>query len=528
MSANSPAARPPVDDANRRRLEQLLADHARSGAEREALVYGERRLSYGELHRSVRRIASGLHRLGVRPGARVLLYLPNGIEFVQLAYAAFTLGAGVVPVNTRLAAREVEHIARDSAPAVVAFRADARALIRQAIGPVPQALVVGGTAADEVAFEDLLDEPERPLPPIPEGEDDCVILYTSGTTGKPKGALNTHANMVNQNVALVGSALGLGPDERNLVTTPLAHRAGIGRIFGSLGLGGSLTIMDKFDPEHALDLIERERISIVGLPPTVIRMMLPQIRKAPERCATLKHVLVATESFPAVLKREVTALLPQTRFYSVFGMSEALISILMHHEQFSHPASVGRPLPGVEVRIVGEDGHDAAMNEIGEFWVRHGAPGSGAVLKEYYNRPQETASAITDGWFHTGDVGRRDAEGYLYIVDRMKDMVLSGGYNIYSKEVEETLRLHPEVADAAVVGVADQIFGEAVAAFVERQPGARLTATELIEHCREQLAGYKKPKHVFFVDALPRNSLGKVLKTDLRALAADMLNAAPT
>jgi len=490
-------------------------------------VCGERRLSYAELHDSILRIAAGLRRIGVRPGGRVLLYLPNGIEFVQLAYAAFAVGASVVPVNSRLTAGEVEHICADSAPTVAAYHSSASEQIRSAIGRVPGvcAVAVGGGAARETSFERLLAESAVPLPDVPMDQDACVILYTSGTTGKPKGAVNTHANMILQNVYMMSLALGLGRDERNLVTTPIAHRAGIGRVFSALGLGGTVVIMEKFDALHALALIEKERISIAGLPPTVIRMMLPHIRVDPARCATLRHVIVSTEAFPLPLKREITTLLPQTRFYSVLGSSEALISVQTHEEQFSHPASVGRPLPGVQVRIVGEDNCDAAVDRVGELWVRDDAPGSGAVFMGYHNRIEETAQAITDGWFHTGDMVRGDADGYLYVVDRMKDMVISGGYNIYSKEVEEALRMHPEVSDAAVIGVPDGTYGEAVAAFVERRDGAAFSARDLIEHCRENLAGYKKPKHVYFVDALPRNSLGKVLKNELRALAADNIRA---
>jgi long-chain acyl-CoA synthetase len=210
---------------------------------------------------------------------------------------------------------------------------------------------------------------------------------------------------------------------------------------------------------------------------------------------------VSTEAFPPQLMREVSALLPQTEFFGVYGMSEAAVSSASLAEQLARPGTVGRPLPGVQVSL-----------EHGELRVR----GKDVVMKGYFNQPAANAEALREGWFYTGDLARQDAEGYLYIVDRKKDMVVTGGYNVYSKEVEQVLGQHPDIADAAVVGVPDALYGEAVAAFVQPRPGVRLEAQAVVEYCRTQLAGYKKPRHVVFVDSLPRNSLGKVLKSELR------------
>ena len=318
----------------------------------------------------------------------------------------------------------------------------------------------------------------------------------------PKARCNTHANVLVQNVEHHVAAWGIDEDDRFLVTTPLAHRAGVGRLINALGLGATLVIMERFDADEALALIERERITVAGLPPTVIRMMLPAVRANPRSCASLRRVIVSTEAFPAHLMREIAALLPQTQFYAVYGMSEAAVSCASLEEQLERPGTVGRPLPGVEVKIA--DDH--------ELLVR----GRHAVMRGYFNRPQANAEAFRDGWFHTGDLARMDGEGYLYVMDRAKDMVITGGYNVYSKEVEQVLGQHPDIAEAAVVGVPDALYGEAVAAFVQLQPGAQLSAAQVVEHCRLHLAGYKKPRHVIFVQALPRNSLGKVLKSELR------------
>ena len=429
------------------RVEELFFRHAARRPAHAALVCGSDRITYSELQRIVEA------KVERRVGERVPIHLPNGIEFVIEAYAAWAGGAVVVPVNTRLTPHEVQFI---------------------------------------------LDDLRAPVESEP---DDCLILYTSGTTGRPKGAVNTHANVIVQNVEQHVAALGIGEDDRFLVTTPLAHRAGVGRLVNALGTGGTLVIMQKFDAAEALELIQRERITVAGLPPTVIRMMLPALRSNRGPCASLRRVIVSTEAFPAPLMREVAALLPQVQFYAIYGMSEAAVSCASLQEQLERPGTVGRPLPGIEVRL-----------EADELLVR----GRHAVMRGYFNRPQANAEAFRDGWFHTGDLARVDADGYLYIIDRKKDMVLTGGYNVYCKEVEQALLQHPDIADAAVLGVPDAVYGEAVAAFIELREGARLSAEAVIEHCRGRLAGYKKPRHVRFLERLPRNSLGKVLKTELR------------
>ena len=430
------------------RLEELLFQHAARRPGHPALICGERRVTYAALAQSIERLGRTS-----RVGERVAVHLPNGIEFVEQAYAAWASGAVVVPVNTRLSKPEADFIF-----------AEVKA-------------------------------------PVENDPDDCLILYTSGTTGRPKGAVHTHAAVVLQNVAHHVAAWGIGEDDRFLATTPLAHRAGIGRLVNALGLGGTLVLMEKFDAAEALALIERERITVAGLPPTVIRMLLPAIRSNPASCDSLRRVIVSTEAFPPQLLREAAALLPQTAFFGVYGMSEAAVSSASLAEQLERPGTVGRPLPGVEVSL-----------EDGELRVR----GRDVVMKGYFNQPAANAEVLRGGWLRTGDLARQDAEGYLYIVDRKKDMVVTGGYNVYSREVEQVLGQHPDIVEAAVVGVPDPVYGEAVAAFVQPRPGARLEAQAVIEHCRAQLAGYKKPRHVIFVDSLPRNSLGKVLKSELR------------
>jgi long-chain acyl-CoA synthetase len=247
--------------------------------------------------------------------------------------------------------------------------------------------------------------------------------------------------------------------------------------------------------------------------------MLSEVEAQPGDFATLRIALVTGEAFPLDVKRRLSDALPQVRFYSFYAMTEAgAIAWLDSDEQFSHPTSVGRAWPGVDVKLVDNDSAEVATGEVGEIWVRSGQPGYFSTMREYFERPEDTAKTLRNGWVATGDMGRFDEDGYLYLMDRKKDMVLSGGYNIYSKEVELAIQSLPAVRDVAVIGVPDPMFGEAVAAYVELNDGARLDAQEVIAHCRESIASYKKPKHVFFVAALPRNSTGKVLKNQLREL----------
>ncbi|MBI4294210.1 MAG: acyl--CoA ligase [Betaproteobacteria bacterium] len=504
------------------RLEDFLAAHAQRTPDKTVLVAGERRLNFAELLTSTQALASGLRRCGVGPGDRMLVYLPNGIEFVELLLAASALGAISVPVNMRLTPKELAYFAQDSQPSVIAFHSNTRDALRQVdaeLGAVKR-VVVGDTVEGALAYDELRKPSGEPLPEVPLSAQDCMILYTSGTTGKPKGALITQANCIIQNGFLNAFDWGITAEDRFLVTTPLAHRTGLGRMLNTVCMGATLVLMDRFNAERTIELVERERITALGMVTTVARMLLPLLQKDPGRCASLRHIIVTGEAFPVELKRQVFELLPHVRLCSYFAMTEVgSVTSLSHEEQFTHPASVGRPTPGIQVKLVDDAGKTVATGEPGEMLVRTGVPGSFTTMRGYYNRTEETAATIVDGWVRTGDMARMDADGYLYIVDRKKDMVLSGGYNVYTKEVEHALLELPAVADVAVVGVADEVYGEAVAAFVELHPGQKLTAEALIEHCKSRIASYKKPKHVHFVDTLPRNSLGKVLKVELRKLA---------
>ncbi|MCX7157966.1 MAG: fatty acid--CoA ligase family protein, partial [Proteobacteria bacterium] len=341
--------------------------------------------------------------------------------------------------------------------------------------------------------------------------------YTSGTTGKPKGAIITQANYIMLAAYINGLQWNLTPADRILATTPLAHRSAFQRLLNMVCAGASLVVMPRFDAKEAARIIEKEGITLMGMVPTVGRMLLPEIEAAPERFRTLRAAVVTGEAFPVEVKQRLLRVLPKLELHSFFAMTEVgAITNLGPSEQFDKGASVGRVNPGVELKLVDDKGERVPVGDTGEILVRSGPPGSCLTMRGYYNNPEATREAIDNGWVKTGDLGRFDAEGYLYIVDRKKDMVLSGGYNIYSKEVEAAIMGVPGVHDVAVVGVPDAVYGEAVAAFVETHPGQSVAAEHIIEHCRENIASYKKPRYVRFVNALPRNSTGKVLKYELR------------
>jgi acyl-CoA synthetase (AMP-forming)/AMP-acid ligase II len=489
-----------------------LAGVARAHPQREALVCGAERRTYGELAARAAQICLALRERGCGVGDRVALVVENSVAWVELFYGIVATGALVVPINLRLMPGEIAHILRDAEPAVVICEDQFRALLAGAPG-----------SAAILPLADLEREADASaaaaFPVLPEAPDDCMIIYTSGTSGDAKGAIATHANFFFL-AFLHALEWGLRDDERILVSTAFAHRVAAARVYDALALGATLVILRHFDVDTALDAFAKERITLAGIVPTIARMLLARIVPSDPRCATLRTVSATGEAFPVELKRQLLAALPQIKLYSFLAMTEAAgMGTLMPEHQFSHPSSVGRPTLGVDVRLLGEDGVEVATGEVGEIAVRCGEPGRQAVMRGYFNRPAETAAAFRDGWFLTGDLGRYDGEGFLYVVDRKKDMILSGGYNIYSREVEAALSDHPAVAEAAVVGIADATFGEAVAAFVVLHPGAAATEDELIAHCRTRIASYKKPKFVHVVATLPKNQQGKVLKRILREQA---------
>lgn len=485
-----------------------LAKRAWLHGDREALVQEDRRLTYGELDARVARLANALIARGVGRMDRVATLTSNCVEFVELFFATARIGALLAPLNWRLAPPELDYQLGDCGARLLVVGQEHAALAAR-LGSPPATVRVGPE------YEALLSAAPA-VPPAPEMQarfgDPHLILYTAGTTGHPKGAVLTHANTF-WNCLNVGEPIGLGPDDTTISLLPFFHSGGIGLfLIPTLYAGGRVAILRKFEPEPLLALVRRYAVRVLfGVPaiwlellkrPDFERAQLPSV----EVCMSggAPHPLTVME---AVAARGFT-------FLQGYGLTEtAPGGTLMPLADWRRKlATAGKPFLHVELRVVDDDGSPRGAGEIGEVQLR--GPN---VFAGYWRRPEATAEAFTeDGWFRTGDLGRLDEEGFLTLVDRKKDMVISGGENVYSAEVEDALFTHPAVAEAAVVGVSDERWGEAVCAVVALRPGASATAEELIAHCRTRLAKYKTPKYVVFVDTLPRNAAGKVLKRQLR------------
>jgi long-chain acyl-CoA synthetase len=509
------------------KLGPLIADSALRHPEREVMVCGARRVLFGELDVSANRLANAYTARGMKQGDRLAMFLPNSAELIEAMCGAAKSGGIIVPIATRLAPREVAYILRDCDPWMVCFTPQHRTVVQDAVKDLdsPLLVVFAGDAQDgEITFDALMAEgSDTPPPPLPTELDTLMLGYTSGTTGRPKGALATHTSLV-----LTGGYMNLAEwhltaEDRILATTPMAHRTGLGRVTNAVCCGCTVVIMDKFDPVDAVDLIEKEKITIIGGVPTIARMLMPEIEKRPEAVKSVRLLVATGEAFPIDIKQRMAATAPNIGLYTFYAQTEAgFITGLRPEEQLSHPDSCGRPVPSVEVRIVDEDMKDLPRDEVGEILCRCGQPGM-LSMPEYWRNPDATAAAFHEGWLRTGDLAKMDADGYVYFVDRAKDMIVSGGLNIYSREVEDALETHPAVNEAAVLPVPDPEFGESVFAYITFEPNASADEAELIEHCRDLIASYKKPKYVREIDVLPRNSTGKVVKIVLRERAASEL-----
>lgn len=510
------------------RLGTFLAQTARRFPGREACICGDHRLTFRELDERSDRIAGALRAQGLAPGERLALFAPNTVAVAELFAAALKAGLVTVPLSTRLGPEEIGHIFRDARPAAVACAGvDRNAL--EAAGGADGArwIALDGDGAQPWSLAGLAEGP-RSLPTLPADARAAAIVYTSGTTGRAKGAVVTHEVFVVQQLVNVLTQ-EISERDRILVATPLAHRNGLSRLVATFCSGAPLIMMPRFDPAETVRAANAHGATTLGAVTTIVRMLVEHLEASGESMPTLRMVQVSGEACPEDLKVRLRRVLPEVRLCTWYASTEAgVVATLRPEEQASHPESVGRPNPGMEVRIVDAAGRDKPEGETGEIWVRCGEPGRGVLMEGYFGDPAATAEAIVDGWLRTGDAGRLDGEGYLYVVDRVKDMIVTGGLNVYAREVELCLASHPAVLEAAVVGVPDPAFGEAVFAYVVPRPGAPAPTPEALgEHCNARIARYKRPRHFRFVEALPRNATGKVLKPRLRDQARAALRPAP-
>jgi len=501
-------------------LADIVRHHGKTRGDAAAVVYDGRTTSYATLDRLSNQVANGLIAEGVRRQARIAHLDKSNDLFFELLFGIAKAGAVLVSVNWRLAAPEVLHIVNDAEAELLFVGPEYAALveeIRPQLKTVRRIVVLGDAIGPWAGFEAWRDSQAGNDPALPAAPTDVAVqFYTSGTTGLPKGAQLTNANFAWMLPLWTRSWL-LGPGVPNLVCLPMFHIGGAGWAVVGLFAGATNHVVREFVPATILETIQRARIQVALFVPAMILFLLqaPQIRETD--LGSLRLIVYGAAPMPADLLRQALATLKGCGFQQVYGLTETTGAITLLEPKDHDPANAKRLLScgvcqtGVELRIVDDAGNDVATGKVGEIAVR-----SPQIMSGYWKMPEATAKSIRGDWFFTGDAGYLDAEGYLYIHDRVKDMIVSGGENIYPAEVESALFDHEAVADVAVIGVPDERWGEAVKAVVVRKPGASLEAGELITWARQRIAGYKLPKSVDFVDLLPRNPTGKILKRELR------------
>ena len=506
------------DDGLPANVSGLLSATAARLPDKPALIFRDRPITYAELDRRANLTAAALHDLGVRPGDRVALLLGNVPEFVYAFYGALRAGAIVAPLNPQLTPEEVGYILADAGARVVVCEMGTLATVlavRDRLGDLEHVLVVGGPPAPKgtQSLEVLLEHAGEPPVLANAPGDVAVLAYTSGTTASPKGAMLSHRNLL-ANLEQMGGVPMLAEAENDVVllVLPLFHIYAMNVILGlTMKVGATAALVERFDPQETLDLVSRHGCTIVfGAPP----MFYSWLSLPPASRPDLSSVRLAV-SGAARLPGEVLEGFRE-RFgitiWEGYGLTETAPALTSNAlGDAAKPNSIGLPLPGVELRLLDEHDEEVFEDDTGEIVVR--GPN---LFAGYWNRPEDTERVIRDGWFHTGDIAYRDEAGYLFIVDRKKDLIIVSGFNVFPKEVEDAIVGHPAVAEAAVYGIPDERTGEAVKASVVLEPGASLTSEALLDHVGHTLARFKQPKQIEFLDQLPKLPTGKVLRRALR------------
>jgi acyl-CoA synthetase (AMP-forming)/AMP-acid ligase II len=510
-----------VDEAAN--LADIIRAQGKARGDTMAFEFEGRRTSYAELDSHTNRIANGLKALGVKPRERVAYLGKNSDIYFELLLGAMKANVVMAPVNWRLAGPEIAFIVEDCKAPVLFVGPEFIEQVRSIQAQLPNVRTFIATEGGAPDWQDFAiwreaqssDDPKVPISP----KDIAIQLYTSGTTGKPKGAMLSHANFLN----LVRAGGSEKPDwnkwsedDVSLVAMPVFHIGGSG--WGVLGLyhGAKGVIAREFDPTRILDFFERSGITKLFMVPAAMQFVVRQPRAREVDFSKLKFMLYGASPIPAALLKECIAVF-KCGFVQMYGMTETTGTIVAlppedHVEGLDRMRSAGKALPGVELAILDAEGKRLPPGEVGEIATR-----SGSNMAGYWNLPEATAKTLdADNWLRTGDAGYMDSDGYLYIHDRIKDMIISGGENIYPAEVESAICDHPDVAEVAVVGIPDEQWGEAVKAIVVMKPGKKATSSEIIGFTRERIAGFKTPKSVDFIAALPRNASGKILRRHLR------------
>ncbi len=515
-----------IEEALGRRLlmGESLARNARKFPDKEALIYGDTRLTYKQFNARVNQLAHAFLDLGIKKGSKVAILAFNCNQFMEAYFALGKIGAVAAPLNFRLHPEELKYIVKHS---------DAEAFIMGEIFVE----TVKGIQKDLPKVKNYISISEKPVegmlhfeswiakypdnePLILVGEDDPLFLmYTAGTTGRPKGAVLTHKNeivmwMLASSLVLSEPDLGDVWNYRAFGAPPIFHAASFGFCQFMFYISATVVLpTEVFNPEYIMKTIEKEKINTILLVPAMAFFLLqvPDLDKYDT--SSLRIWATGAAILPTETRKQIMKHFPNVKIFDLFGQTEMspLVSALRHSEAEGRETSVGKALPFIEIRVVDDQDNDVPVGTVGEAIYR-----GPTFMKKYYKAPKATAEAMRGGWFHSGDLVRQDEEGYIYVVDRKKDMIITGAENIYPAEIEEALFKHPKILECAVIGVHDQEWGESIKAIVVCKQGESMTLEEVVEHCKQHLASFKKPKSVDFMDALPRNPAGKVLKTVLR------------
>ncbi len=487
--------------------------HAKNTPNKVAVVSGGRRLTFAEVDRDIDRLAAGLRARGIGRGAAVALALENRSEFLIAQAACHRVGAAAVSVSWRSTSDEIAYVLADSGARAIFFEADLADRVgaaKERLGRTIDCVAVGDDPAGFLRWEEYLARtPER----FAGERGGSVVIYTSGTTGRPKGAVRKFGKASMDAVLGFIAETPFAHDERHLVVCPLYHSAAFAFASMTLLVGGTILIERAFDAKKFVDVVAREGVTSVVLVPTMLHRVMELTREdfSQTTLRSLRAIYSAAAPLPPTLASEALRRIGPVLF-NFYGATETgLVTLAKPADLAARPDTVGRALPGNHIRLLGDDGREVPTDAVGELWVKNPT-----LIAGYHGNDEATGESMQDGYFSVGDLARRDFEGRYFIVGRKRDMIISGGVNIYPREVEIAIESHPAVSETAVVGVDDAEWGERVRAFVVAKAGAECDAQSILAHCRTLLSGPKVPREVVFLPELPKNPTGKVLKRELR------------
>jgi acyl-CoA synthetase (AMP-forming)/AMP-acid ligase II len=507
---------------------ELLMITAAIVPDRTAIIFEGKHISFEELQGRVTRLANALADLGVQPGDRVAVMQVNCNEHIESYFAAAKLDAIFVPINFRARAEELEFMLNDSGVKALIVGERYQDMVRSLkdkLTTVESFIALEAPGDGFHFYDDLLAKAsDEERFPTAEEEDVSIVMFTAGTTGTPKGVMLSHSSFTSYILANV-EPVDMESEEKNILTVPLHHIAGVQAVMAAIYGGRTLVLQKQFDEEGWMKLVQDEKVGRAMMVPTMLKRIMDLPSFKDYDLSSLKVITYGAAPMPLEVIKKAILEFPDTRFINAFGQTETASTITMlppddHNIREGEPdfekklkrlSSIGKPLPDVEVRIVDEDGKEVAVLENGEIVAR-----GSRLMKGYWNREEATKETLRGGWLYTGDLGYWDEEGYIFLSGRAKDFLKRGGEMIAPEEVEQIIMSHPGVDEAAIIGIPDVEWGERVRALVVKKPGAELTAQDVIEHCRPRMAGFKRPEDVIFINELPRNPMGKVLKRVLR------------